>query len=241
MQKLFEVLENLNDRVYLLFVCPIPRDAGKKIDSTLKLTKTLQKIGKVEEFPAFKSYEDYKVSDWIIKQASSKSLKISKDSALILFANLGADLRKLDMELDKIKTAIHPKEQITAKDLEDMVSTADNIFKLADLWIKGEKIQALLELHKLFEKNHSLKILATLQTMSRKWLKIKILAKKNNTFDIARQVNSPEFVVKKDIEKLKNISEEKLIELRERAVQAEFKIKTGELSAENAMEILIAG
>ena len=241
MKKLFEVLENLNDRVHLLFVCPIPRESGKKIDSTLKLTKTLQKIGKVEEFPAYKFYEDYKLVDWIIKQAGTKSLKISKDSAALLLANTGTDLRKIDTELEKIKTTIHPKEQITAKDFEEMVSTSENIFKLADLWIKGDRIQAIKELHKLFEKNHALRILATLQTMTRKWLKIKILSKSKSSFDVARAVNSPEFVVKKDLEKLKNISEEKLIEFREKAVQAEYKIKTGELSAENAMELLIAG
>ena len=241
MKKLFSVLENLNDRVHLLFVCPIPRESGKKIDSTLKLTKTLQKIGKIEEFPAYKFYEDYKLIDWIIKQAGYKSLKISKDSAAILLANAGTDLRKIDTELEKIKTTIHPKVQISAKDLEEMVSTSENIFNLADLWIKGDKILAIKELHKLFEKNHALRILATLQTMTRKWLKIKILSKSKNSFDVARAVNSPEFVVKKDLEKLKNISEEKLIEFREKAVQAEYKIKTGELSAENAMELLIAG
>jgi len=241
MQKLFETLENLNDRVHLLFVCVIPRESGKKIDSVLKLTKMLQKTGKVEEFPAYKFYEDYKRVDWIIKQAGVKSLKISKDSAAILLANTGSDLRKIDTELEKIKATIYPKTQISTKDLEEMVSTGENIFKLADLWIKGEKIQAIKELHKLFEKNHSLRILATLQTMSRKWLKIKILSKSQNSFDIAKSINSPEFVIKKDIEKLKNISEEKLVELREKAVQAEYQIKTGELPAEIAMELLIAG
>lgn len=238
-KKLFETLENLNERVHLLFICPVPRDTGKKIDGTLKLTKLMQKTAKVEEFPAFKFYEDYKAVDWVIKQAASKSLKISKDSAAILIANIGVDLRKLDTELEKIKTSIHPKVQITSKDLEEMVSTSENIFLLADLWVKGDKISAIKELHKLFEKNHALRLIATLQTMSRKWLKIKILSKKNNSYDIAKLVNSPEFVVKKDLEKIKNISAEKLTELRERAVQAEFKIKTGELSPENAMELLI--
>ena len=241
MQKLFEVIGNLNDRVHLLFVCPIPRESGKKIDGTLKLTKTLQKIGKVEEFPAYKFYEDYKLVDWIIKQAGTKSFKISKESAAVLLANSGTDLRKIDTELEKIKTTIHPKVQISTKDFEEMISTGENIFKLADLWIKGEKIQAIKELHKLFEKNHSLRILATLQTMTRRWLKIKISSKKHNAFDIAKLVNLPKFVVEQDLIKLKNISEEKLIEFREKAVQAEYKIKTGELSAENAMELLIAG
>lgn len=241
MQKLFDVIENLNERVHLLFVCLIPRESGKKVDGTLKLTKTLQKIGKVEEFPAYKFYEDYKLIDWIIKQAGTKSLKISKDSAAILLANIGTDLRKIDNELEKIKTAIHPKDQITAKDLEEIADTSENIFKLADLWIKGEKTMAIKELHKLFEKNHSLRILATLQTMTRRWLKIKMSAGKHNLFDVARMVNLPKFVVEQDLNKLKDISEEKLIELREKAVKAEYSIKTGALLPEEAMELLIAG
>lgn len=241
MKKLFDILENLNDRVHLLFVCPIPRESGKKVDGTLKLTKLMQKIGKVEEFSPFKFYEDYKVVDWIIKRAAAKELKISKDSAGILFANIGPDLRKLDVELEKIKTMIHPKVQVSAKDLEEMVSTSENIFLLADLWIKGDKISAIKELRKLFEKNAPLRILATLQTMTRRWLKIRVLSKNNNAFDISKAVNLPKFVVEQDLNKLRTISEEKLVELREKAIQAEFRIKTGEMLPEEAIELLIAG
>lgn len=241
MQKLFDVIENLNERVHLLFVCPIPRESGKKVDGTLKLTKLMQKVGKVEEFPAYKFYEDYKLTDWIIKQAGAKSLKISKELAAIILVNIGTDLRKIDTELEKIKTAIHPKEQISAKDLEEIADTSENIFKLADLWVKGDKTQAIKELHKLFEKNHSLRILATLQTMTRRWLKIKMFSKQHNSFDIAKLVNLPKFAVDQDLDKLRNISEEKLIELRERAVKAEYSIKTGALLPEEAMELLIAG
>lgn len=241
MQKLFDVIENLNERVHLLFVCLIPRESGKKVDGTLKLTKLMQKVGKVEEFPAYKFYEDYKLIDWIIGQAGAKSLKISKDSAAIILANIGTDLRKIDNELEKIKTAIHPKEQVSAKDLEEIADTSENIFKLADLWVKGEKTLAIKELHKLFEKNHSLRILATLQTMTRRWLKIKMSAGKHNLFDVAKMVNLPKFVVEQDLNKLKDISEEKLIELREKAVKAEYSIKTGALLPEEAMELLIAG
>ncbi len=239
MKKLFNTLENLNERIHLLFVCKIPRESGKKIDGTLKLTKLMQKIAKVEEFPAYKFYEDEKLAGWIVKQGSSKSLKISKDSSILLLSNVGSDLRKLDMELERIKMMIHPKTQISPKDLEEIVSTNENIFKLADLWIKGEKINAIKELHRLLERNHSLKILATLQTMSRRWLKIKIFSKKNNVFDVAKLVNLPKFVVEQDLKKLKKISEEKLIELREKSIKTEYKIKTGELPAEEAIELLI--
>ncbi len=241
MQRLLQVIENLNDRVHLLFVCPIPRDSGKKVDSVIKLTKLVQKVGKVQEFPAYKFYEDYKVVEWIIKQAASKSLKISKDSAAILFSSVGMELRKLDIELEKLKTAVHPKNQITTNDLSDIVSTSENIFILIDFLIKGQKIEAIKELHKLFDRNNPLKILATIQTMTRRWLKIIILSKKHNAFDISKMVNSPKFTVEKDLEKLKNVSEERLIELREKAVQTEYKIKKGTLPPEEAMELLIMG
>lgn len=240
-QRLLNAIENLNDKVYLLFTCPIPRESGKKVDGVLKLTKLIQKVGKVEEFPAYKFYEDYKVIEWIIKQAASKSIKISKDSAAILVANIGQDLRRLDIELEKLKTTIHPKNQITSNDLKEIVFTNENIFALLDFWVKDQKVEAIRELHKLFEKNNPLKILATIQTMTRRWLKILILSKKNNIFDVSKAVNSPKFVVEKDLQKLKNISVEKLAELREKAVQAEYNIKTGRILPEDALELLIAG
>lgn len=149
MKKLFDILENLNDRVHLLFVCPIPRDSGKKVDGTLKLTKTLNKLGNVQEFPIFKFYEDYKAIDWIVKQASFKGLKISKDTAALLLANVGMDLRKLDSELEKLGTAVYPKKQIVKDDLNDIISTNENIFLLLEYWINGQKIQAVKELNKL--------------------------------------------------------------------------------------------
>jgi len=238
-KKLMESLERVNERVHLLFVCKIPRDSGKKIDGTTKLTKLMQKIGKVQEFHAFKFYEDTKVIEWIAKQAKTKSLKMSSACAEIMLANVGSDLRKLDIELDKIRVMIYPETSVTPENLKELADTSENIFKLADLWVKGEKDFALKELHKLFEKNHPLKILATLQTMSRRWLKVKILSKNSNAFNISKQVNLPSFVVEQDIKKLRNISEEQLIQLRGKAVQAEFKIKTGEMPPESAMELLI--
>lgn len=241
MKKLFKIIENLNPRVHLLFICKIPRDGGKKIDGTLKLTKIVQKFGKVTEFPIFKFYEEYKVTDWIIKRASSKALKISKNTAELFFANVGADLIKLDNELEKIGIAIHPKKQITSDDLKEMISTNENIFMFLEYQLKGQKIEAIRELHKLFDRNNPLKILATVQTMIRRRFKIKVLSKKHNSFDISKMINTAKFTVDNDLKLLGNISEDKLKELKEKVLKTEFKIKTGELPPETALELLTAG
>lgn len=240
MSRLFDALENLNSNIHVLFICPIPRDSGKKIDSVLKLTKLIQKIGKVEEFGAFKFYQEKELTGWISQRASSKGIKITQDAGLALLQNTGSDLRRLDSELEKLKTNISPSKSVSKNDVLALCATHENIFLLADYWLQGNKSKAVLELHKLYEKDHPLKIMATLQTIIRKWMKIKIESGKKDAFEISRALNTHKFVIEKDLKKLHNIPVEKIIALRDRLTTAEYKIKTGELQAEMSLELAIA-
>lgn len=239
MKRLIEAVEKLDSRIHLLFVCPVERESGKKIDGTMKLTKTIQKIGKVVEYPAFKFYQEDQIINWIMKQASGKSLKISSDAAASLLQNIGSDLRKLDMELEKAEVAVHPRKTIGLDDVKEVFSANENVFLFAEYWLKQDKTQALCELNKLFEKNNPLKIAATLQTVTRRWLKIKLESQSKNSFEVSKAVNMPKFMVEKEIQKLRNIPEERLFKLRENLKATEYKIKSGQLAAEVAMEALV--
>lgn len=239
MQKLIDAIERLDSRVHLLFIAPVERESGKKIDSTMKLVKTIQKTGEITEFPAFKFYQEDRVINWIIKHASGKSLKINKDAASSLLQDIGPDLRKLDLELDKLGTKVHPEKTISIGDVKEVSSTNENVFLFAEHWLKNDTAQAICELNKLFDKNNPLKIAATLQTLTRRWLKIKIESKTKKAFDIAKIVNLPPFIVEKEIEKLRKIPEERLFRLRENLKNTEYRIKSGELPPETAMELLI--
>jgi DNA polymerase-3 subunit delta len=238
MQKLCDTLENLNPKIYLLFVCNIERESGKKFDSTIKLSKTIQKIGEIIEFPSFKSWNEDKILEWINKTASQKSVKITTNAAKHLIANIGTELRKIDAELEKAKTAVYPETTIDLSDVEEVVSSNENVFLFADYWILGKKTEAIKELHKLFEKNHPLKIIATLQTVTRKTLKIKIESKVKNSFELSQMLNTPKFVVEKEILKLKNISLDRLFFLREKLDDIEYKIKSGKIEPELGLEML---
>lgn len=239
MQKLCGIIENLDKRIHLLFICQVERDSGKKIDSVIKLTKTIQKTGEIREFPAFKFYQDDKVAEWIIRQAEQKSLKIKRDVALELLRNTGSELRKIDTELEKIKTAIFPGTSVGMNEVKEILSTNENVFVFADCWLKENTTDAILELAKLMEKNHPVKIMATLQTVTKRWLKIKLESKTKKPPDIARIVNLPPFVVEQDVKKLKNIPEERIFSMRERLKNTEYKVKSGELPPETALELLI--
>ncbi len=154
MKKLFKTLENINPSLHIVaFVCQIPKDSGKKIDSVSKLVKIISKIGKVQEFPAFKSWDENKVCDWIKhKNSESKEIKSSKDASLALLRSTGTELRRLDSEIAKLKLSVYLKKS-TIQDIADLCGTQDNIFLLADYWLKSnDKTNAIIELNKLFEK-----------------------------------------------------------------------------------------
>ena len=239
MQKLIDTIEKLDARMHLLFVSPVERDSGKKIDGVMKLAKTIKKVGKIVECPAFKFYQEDQIMNWIMKQASGKKLKISREAARSLLQNLGSDLRKIDVELEKASLAIHPRKEIGIDDVKEVFSANENVFTFAEYWLNQDKTKALIELNKLFEKNNPLKIAATLQTVTRRWLKIKLESKSSNSFDLAKAVNMPQFMVEKEIQKLRNIPEERLFALRENLKNTEYKIKSGKMTAETAMEALI--
>ena len=239
MKKLLDTLESINDNTHILFVCKIPRDSGKKIDSASKLVKTIQKIGDVREFSSLKFYQDKELISWIIQRATAKEVKISTDAAKILLENTGSELKRLDSELEKLKTNAYPAKMITKDSVIALCSGHENVFLLADYWLQDNKIKAIAELNKLFERNHPLKITATLQTIIRRWLKIKIESQTKNSFEISKIINLHNFVVEKELQKLRNIPIERLIELKNKLTQAEYKMKAGELEPETSLELVI--
>ena len=239
-KKLIENIETVNEKVHLLFVCKIPRNTQKKIDSSLKLTKTLQKVGQVQEFPAIKAYKENDLIQWINRATLKKGIKISRDASLKLLMNTGSELRKIDSELEKLKLAIHPQTFIKQEDVLQLCANHENVFLFADLWLKGDKPKTLIELHKLLEKDHPVKIIAVLQTVIRRWIKIKLESQTNNAFEVSKTINLHKFLVENDIKKLKNISIDNLIRMRTNLTDAEYKIKSGKMDPVISMEVAIS-
>lgn len=236
MGRLINDLETLQDSLHVLFLCKIPRDTGKKIDSVTKLVKSIKKNGKIEEFSAFKPYETEKISNWVKSYLKREKVNISQASIESLIANTGTDLRKLAFELDKLTLLVHPEKNIEKHHIESLCASYDDIFALTDFYLQGDKTKAILELNKLFDKKHPLQILATLQSMVNKWLVIKLESRSNPPSEISKIVKQHEYVVKLTIEKLKNISVDKLVGLKQNLTDAEFKLKSGNLSANVALE-----
>ena len=232
-------LSNLSDNVNIIFVCKISRDENKKPDSRKKLYKTLSKYSQVREFAQYRSY-DKQLQSEILKMAKEKDLTISSDNVSFLIEQLGVNLTLIDSELEKLKIAIHPNKAINQDAIKKYCTSSEDVFILADLIIQGNKNEILKQYDLLTEKRHPLEIFSVLQSNFQRFVFVKNYEKKMSTKDIASKLKLHEFVVMKMQEKLRKISLDKLLKIRENLINAEYKLKTGQsASGEILLELTL--
>ena len=222
-----EALENNNENLDIVFVAELPRNEGKKLDSRKKFFKLLSKYN-AKEFPSIPTYKTAELESWIRKQAKSKDLEITSDAASRMIIQIGNNLREIDGELDKLKLFIYPQKQITKETVKELCISNEDLFAFSDYLMKGEKDLALLEYRKLLEKKFCLEIVAALQTMIRKWILLKAKSSECSPFELSKLTGQHEYVVKLNLQKLKNTSLKDLVKLKQNLTEAEYKIKSGQ-------------
>lgn len=232
-------LSSLSDSVNIIFVCKVPRDENKKPDSRKKFYKTLSKYSQVREFAQFKTYQK-ELNTQIAKMAKEKELTISSDNIALFIEQLGSNLTLIDSELEKLKVALHPNKTINADAIRKYCTSSEDVFILADLIIQGNKNEVLKQYNLLTEKRHPLEIFSVLQSNFQRFIFIKNYEKKMSAKDISLKLKLHEFIVMKTQEKLRKTSLDKLIQIRENLINAEYKMKTGQsASPETVLELAL--
>lgn len=240
--ELINGLANVSNSVHLILVCPTPRGEKKKPDSRKKLYKELIKLTKPQEFPSYKSYEEYKLIPIIKKMADEIGLKIADGEASLLIQTIGSSLRDLSVQLEKLKLYAHPKNVVTTQMVNDVVSSNADIFNLVDLILVKDWSRVMKLINEILEKEHFLPMLAFLQTSITNLLKIKLYAGTISSFDLSVKLNINKFVLEKNIEKLKKVQLQDLIDLKVNLTNAEYNLKTGAIKDPmTAFEIAFLG
>ena len=225
--ELISGLNNVSSRVHLILVCPTPRGEKKKPDSRKKLYKEVLKLTKPEEFPSYRSYEEYKLIPIIKKMADDIGLRIGQNESSLLIQTVGSSLRDISVQLEKLKLYAHPENQVTPDMINKIVSSNFDIFNLVDLILAKDWSSVMNLISEILQKEHFLPSLAFLQTTITNLLRTKLYAGTMSTFDLAIKLNQNEFVLKKNIEKLNKVSLDFLVDLKINLTIAEYNLKSG--------------
>lgn len=239
MKQIEQAIEDNNENLDIVFVAQLPRGEGKKLDSRKKFFKLLSKQN-AKECPVIPTYKTAELEGRITKIAKDKGVKLDKDAMTAIISQIGNNLRQIDKELDKLKLFAYPKDVVTAPMVREICISNEDLFAFSDFLMENRKDKALLEYRRLLDTRYPLEILSTLQTMLRRWIILKSKAKSASSMELSRMTGMHEYVVKLNLQKLKNTNLKDLVRLKQSLTEAEYRIKSGlaldvEKEVENAL------
>lgn len=144
--KLLPYAENPQSSTVLVF-----NFKGKTIDKRLKIAKTLQKLNAYHEFK--KIYES-KIPDWIDQRVLKSGVKIDMKAKMLLAEFVGANLSRLDSEIEKLALIIGKGNTITPDQIERNIGISKdyNNFELRTAIINKDMPKIASIIH-YFDKN----------------------------------------------------------------------------------------
>jgi len=248
-----QTLSKVGSNTYLVFACPY------NFDATLKISKSVSKIAKIENFPKEKYWpgsQNAKLQTWCQKEAHRFNATIEDKAVQYLLDSTEASLRQISSEIQKAAVAALPDTHITYNLIVELSPSHSNIFALAERWLVGDAKGASEDLVEILTQQSAIPVIAALQTLLAKWIRMKVFADNfNSELPSApgikrREIAVPElarmvagelklvpFVVERDLRKLVRIPTSRLVDCRKQLTHLEDLLKTGQIPERHALEI----
>ena len=182
---------------------------------------------------------------WVEKRVRKHGGEIESRAAHQLAAVVGADLRLLDQEILKLVTFANAERAITKEDVDDLVPYAQTaiIFDMVDALGRRDGSVAARTLHSLLDAGeHPLGLLAMVARQFRLLIQVKELqAERANPPLVAKTLGLHPFPAGKLCNQAVHFTAAQLEAVYRHLLDTDVAIKSGEIEAEVALDLLVAG
>ncbi len=182
---------------------------------------------------------------WVEKRVHRHGGQIEPAAASQLAAIVGTDLRLLDQEIVKLVTYTNAERTITREDVDTVVPYAQAaiIFDLVDALGQRDGRTAAQTLHRLLDAGeHPLGLLAMIVRQFRLLIQTRELKADGATpRDIAQALKLHPFPARKLYNQATHFTAAQLETVYRHLLDTDVAIKTGEIEAEVALDLLVAG
>jgi DNA polymerase III subunit delta len=229
-------LPDLPETTRLIFV------EGKALPKTNPILKLAEKDDKNARVRLFSLPRPDELIDWIVNRVEVKAGRIEFSAANDLAMFVGADLRALDNELEKLIT-YRAREIIRRQDVVALVAPVQeqSIFELADAIGKRDTPSALELLHEQLNHNaQPLYLLAMIARQFRMLLQVRDLAARGLNLDqIRAQLGLHPYVARKVLEQSRNFSIEQLETIYRKLLETDISMKTSHGDPAVNLDVLV--
>ncbi|MDD6208537.1 MAG: DNA polymerase III subunit delta [Clostridiales bacterium] len=231
--ELAEYLEHAPDTTFFLFV-------EKEVDKRNKCYKYVSKNGLAAELGEMNLEE---LKKWVAAKLKQNGKKMTEQNIRYFLEHSGESLDGISNELDKLVAYVGDREVVEKSDLDAVCVPVitGKLFPMIDAIAGGKQEQALVlydDLLKLREKPLSILFLVTRHF----GILIQALDFKDSPFsnsEIAKKLGVPPFAVRKYMEQAGRFTQAKLKQALELCLCTEQDIKTGQLSEQVGLELLL--
>jgi DNA polymerase-3 subunit delta len=181
---------------------------------------------------------------WISARAQKREGRIEPSAAALLARNIGPKLRILDQEIQKLLLYVGPDRPIASDDVRIMVpyvQSADVIFNLVDAIGQRNPRNAALYLHRLLDVGEApLPIFGMIVRQFRLLIQVRwLMDRQLSEQEIVARLKLHPYVGKKVRTQAYRFTLEQLRTAYPILAQADLAIKTGRLSPEAALDLLL--
>lgn len=232
-EQMAEYLKELPDYAYFVFVEP-------EIDKRSKLFKTVQTKGSAVEFA---TQDETTLKRWILQMLKKEEKKIAERTLNYFLEKTGTDMENIHKECEKLLCYCLDKEVITEQDIDEICTKrmTSHIFDMVGA-IADKKQEKALELYYelIALKEPPMRILFLVARQFNILLQVKELVKKGyGNKAIGDKIGLPGFIAGKYVAQASHFEKETLRQALEECVTAEEQIKTGRISDNMALEMII--
>lgn len=232
--KLVDYLKNVSPSCMLIFYC-IGKPDGRK-----KLCAAIKKNGKDVLFEPLKGPA---LSSWIVSRFHEQGKECSVRNADFLAFTSGSDTEQLKGEIAKIVSLIADRADVQPDDISSIAtrSTECTVFQLTDAVVTGQDAKALALMKDLLRNGtERLLIVAMLLRHFRILRSLMIMRMEKQSPDFIRSaMGMAPFMVEQYTRQLSRISGKQIRLGFEACLDTEFRIKSGRIAQEGAVEALV--
>lgn len=234
-QTLLQAMVHFPKSTYVIFV-------ERNVDKRSALYKQIAKLGYVA---TLNHPSREQMTDWVLRRLHQNGKKITHGNMNLFLDYVGDDLERVGNELDKLMAYTLDKDVILQEDIERItsVNVENRIFEMVEDIALGRMERAVRKFRDLMDlKVSPFLIMNLIARQFNQMLFIKSMFDRNlSDEDMAKKLGVRPFVIGKLMTAAKRYSIERLKEILEQILDLEMYSKNGEMDADNACMLMIAG
>lgn len=210
-----------------------------RLDEKCEVVKTLKKVSETKNT----EIGEQEMHGWLVMYLRKKNINIDEEARKLFFEYVGKDTIKAENEALKLMHYVGENSRVYVKDVEAIVSRTNEIpsYELTNAIVNGktkEAIDKYLALVKTGVKGEYIFNIIVI-TMKRLLIAHAMIEEKAKQKDIAKVLQVSENQTYYIMQNTKKLSKEKIVNNIIQLGELDYKVKTGKIDLETALEYLV--